>query len=362
MPTARRPRITRRASLVWAAMSLLAAGACSGTGADGAGAGPTTQPADVAVSVPADGLTLAGTLRLPQGPGPHPGVVIAHGSGPQSRDGLAPGQLGLSFPTPVPVYAQLADGLRDAGFAVLTFDKRSCGPFNGCADNDYPTPPDTLTFDTFVDDVGRMLDALGDRAGIDRLALIGHSKGGTIAATLADRRDDLDAIVLLASPAAPIDEILTAQADTLAVLVRASGQGGQAAAGEQVDALRTLAVTVSDVANGQTDGPDVEGVPRSFWTSWIDASREAPERLAAADVPTLVLGGSNDWNVLPEQVDGWRPALGPDDDLAILPRITHALTHLDGDDPAAITPADVGDSVDEGLVTMIANWLQEQTG
>jgi hypothetical protein len=29
-------------------------------------------------------------------------------------------------------------GVERAGYAVLSFDKRTCGPFNGCADNDYP--------------------------------------------------------------------------------------------------------------------------------------------------------------------------------------------------------------------------------
>lgn len=42
------------------------------------------------------------------------GVVIAHGSGPQGRCGLGPGQLGLGFPAPVPVYEQLAEELRGA--------------------------------------------------------------------------------------------------------------------------------------------------------------------------------------------------------------------------------------------------------
>jgi pimeloyl-ACP methyl ester carboxylesterase len=68
---------------------------------------------------------------------------------------------------------------------VLTFGKRSWGPFNGCADNGYPVPADDLTFGTFVDDVDRMLDHLGQRADIDRTVLIGHRKGSTIAATLA---------------------------------------------------------------------------------------------------------------------------------------------------------------------------------
>jgi hypothetical protein len=55
-----------------------------------------------------------------------------------------------------------------------------------------------------------------------------------------------------------------------------------------------------------------------------------------------------------------RPGLPPsttDDHLEILPGITHALTRLDEEDPAAITPADVGTQVEPVVVDTIAGWL-----
>lgn len=43
------------------------------------------------MTVAADGGTpLAGTLTLPSGPGPHPAVLLLHGSGPLDRDGNTP--------------------------------------------------------------------------------------------------------------------------------------------------------------------------------------------------------------------------------------------------------------------------------
>lgn len=338
------------------ATAILAVAGCSGAEPEPA-ARQTTE-----VTVAADGVDLAGTLRLPDAPGPHSGVVIAHGSGPQSRRGLAPGQLGLGFPAPVPVHEQLAEGLHDAGLAVLTFDKRSCGPFNGCADNGYPEPPDHLTFDTFVDDVDRMLDHLTQHPDIDRTVLIGHSQGGTIAATVAGRRDDLDAVVLVATPAPPIDEVLATQADTFTSLVEAAGQSQLPAAVEQIDGLRTLAASVAEIGDGQVDGPPVGGASRTFWASWIDASRAAPQHLEDAGAPVLVLGGSNDWNVPAVQVEAWTPALSDGDRLEILQGITHALTRLEVDDPAAITPADIGNDVDDYAIDTIADWLHTQVG
>src|SRR5262249_39945013 len=53
-------------------------------------------------------VTLAGTLTLPEGPGPYPAIVLVHGSNQQPREQLGPW---------APYFAGL-------GFAVLAFDKR----------------------------------------------------------------------------------------------------------------------------------------------------------------------------------------------------------------------------------------------
>lgn len=61
----------------------------------------------------ADGVVLSGTLYLPDGAGPFPGVVLLHGSGPQTR------------------LDRFAQALADAGLAVLTYDKRGVGRSGG---------------------------------------------------------------------------------------------------------------------------------------------------------------------------------------------------------------------------------------
>lgn len=44
------------------------------------------RPTEVDVRISSGSVVLAGTLVLPPTPGPHPGVVIVHGSGSQTRD------------------------------------------------------------------------------------------------------------------------------------------------------------------------------------------------------------------------------------------------------------------------------------
>ncbi|MEZ4314925.1 MAG: hypothetical protein R3F14_43480 [Polyangiaceae bacterium] len=61
-----------------------------------------------------------------------PAVVIVHGSGPMSRDGVMRGQIGLGFGFELPVYKRLAEALTARGYAVYRYDKRTCGSFNDC--------------------------------------------------------------------------------------------------------------------------------------------------------------------------------------------------------------------------------------
>ena len=62
-----------------------------------------------------DAVTLAGTLTLPKGDGPFPGVILVSGSGPQDRDETVFG---------IKPFAVLSQRLVEAGIAVLRYDDR----------------------------------------------------------------------------------------------------------------------------------------------------------------------------------------------------------------------------------------------
>jgi pimeloyl-ACP methyl ester carboxylesterase len=104
------------------------------------------------------GLTLRGTLTLPAEPGPHPAIVIVHGSGPLTRDHLGP-------------WPRFFAGL---GFAVLAYDKRGTGASTG----DWMQ----ADFAALADDVLAGLRHLAARPDIrpDRIGLWGISQAGWI--------------------------------------------------------------------------------------------------------------------------------------------------------------------------------------
>jgi hypothetical protein len=129
-------------------------------------------------------------------------------------------------------------------------------------------------------------------------------------------RDDIDALVLPASPAADVPDLLDVQAEKFADLVAQAGQQSNAAQGAVQD-LQDLASQVREIGEGRVDGPPLAGASRAFWASSIEASRAAP------DLPVLALGGELDWNVPPAYVQAWSDSIGDRGEIVILPNITH---------------------------------------
>jgi uncharacterized protein len=151
------------------------------------------------------GVTLAGTLTLPKGPGPFPAAVLIHGSGPHDRD--------ESFENHKP-FLVLADYLTRQGMAVLRYDKRGIGKSSGSAD--------TSTTLDLASDTAAAIAYLKTRKEIDpsRIGLIGHSEGAIIAPYLAVQSNDVPWIILLAAPATKGQDTLLNQSELIG---RASG-------------------------------------------------------------------------------------------------------------------------------------------
>jgi pimeloyl-ACP methyl ester carboxylesterase len=143
------------------------------------------RPNDEDVRIPANGFSLAGTIsKPPTVTGPLPAVVLIAGSGEADRDETAFG---------VPIFGQLAGRLADAGFLVLRYDKRGVGQSGG--------RPESAALADFAEDAKAAIRMMSDRKDVDRkrLALVGHSEGGSIAMLAAARNDRVAALVLVAT-------------------------------------------------------------------------------------------------------------------------------------------------------------------
>ena len=155
------------------------------------------------VSFPAgDGKArLAGTLTVPQSSGPFPAAVFISGSGATDRDSSVAGHK---------PFLVLADSLTRRGFAVLRYDKRGTGQSTGDSEQ--------AGLDDLIRDAQSAVGYMKTRKEVDakKLGVLGHSEGGIIAASLATRSNDVNWLVLLATPATSGERTLLRQSELIA--------------------------------------------------------------------------------------------------------------------------------------------------
>jgi uncharacterized protein len=206
------------------------------------------------------GITLAGTLTVPEGRGPYPAVILISGSGAQDRDET------IFEHKP---FLVLADTLTRRGIAVLRVDDRGVGGSGGSVPKS--------TSDDFAGDVLAGIAVLKARPDIDgrKIGLMGHSEGGIIAPMVAARSSDVAFIVMLAGTGFPGAEISVMQGRLIAKVMGASEK--------DLDKQKDLQQRLFGIMKTETD-------PKKARTAMREALKELlseatpEERKAAGDV------------------------------------------------------------------------------
>lgn len=124
-------------------------------------------------------VTLSGTLLIPAGPGPHPAIVLAHGSGAQDRNGYL-ANLRL-----------LADHLARNGIAALIYDKRGSARSTG----DWQT----ASFSDLAGDLLAGVTLLREHSAIieTQIGVGGSSQAGWVIAKAVTQAPSLAFVVLV---------------------------------------------------------------------------------------------------------------------------------------------------------------------
>jgi pimeloyl-ACP methyl ester carboxylesterase len=200
----------------------------------------------------AGGVTLAGTLTIPEGEGRSPAAILISGSGAQDRDEALFGHR---------PFLVLADDLTRRGIAVLRVDDRGVGGSTGDIA--------TSTSEDLAGDVMAGVEFLRGRAEIEpaKIGLIGHSEGGIIAPMVAARDDAIAFIVLMGSPGLPGDEVLRRQTWRIAEAQGATPRQLH----EQAAYLERLieAVRGSRASGAAVDGPGARPGGPAGLRSWL---------------------------------------------------------------------------------------------
>jgi uncharacterized protein len=264
--------------------------------------------------------SLPGTLSLPVGDGPFPGVVLVHGSGPQDRDET----IGGFRP-----FQDLAQGLASRGIAVLRYDKRT-----KVYQKELAGTRDMTIRQEVIDDALAALKLLRTTPRIDHRSvfLAGHSLGAMLAPSIGVLDGSLAGAVLLAAPSRPMAEVVRDQARFLAEA------GAPEAQRLMAPQILKEANTLADVYAGRPGPPSgmILGAPVSYW---LDLKSYSPlEAARSLDKPLLILRGKRDYQVSMADFAGWKKAFGGRPGIVL--KSYPALNHLFASGAGRGTPAE----------------------
>ncbi len=283
---------------------------------------PTTEPTttvtytteDITYTSSSRGVAIAATVTLPEGEGPWPVVVMAHGHGGSRHELIG--------------FDEVAGALATAGVASIRMD------FPGCGDSteDFALNTETNMKHDIVDGLWYVLDNYN--VDPSNVGLFGYSMGGRLALELLyERAYDFAAVALLA-PAADTENLKNLF-------------GG-------ADAWNTLRAEAEAAAEGYVTFTTIYGQEQHLSKEWfadIDACEAATLIDAAAayyDGPALVIYAADDEAVAPSVSQAVATALNAE--TVETPHDGHSYGFYSGD-------TEILDMVKNGAATFFAAQL-----
>ncbi len=321
-------------------------------------------------------IHLAGTLTVPEGPGPHPAAILITGSGAQDRDESLMGHK--------PFWV-IADALTREGVAVLRVDDRGVGGSSGDVS--------TSTTDDFAGDALASLAFLQKQAGIDpaRIGLIGHSEGGVVAPLAASRSKDVAFVVMLAGTGVTGAEVVTLQGQLIAekmgmpaasversvkdneeifTIIKAAKSPDEAR--PKIRAYLEEAIKSASPEElktmGVTDPAEhVEGTVKQVTSPWFwyFLTHDPRPALRTLKVPVLALNGELDLQVIPSQnlpeiEKALKKARNRDVTIKELPGLNHLFQEAKTGLP--VEYAMIEQTISPAVLELMATWINERVG
>jgi uncharacterized protein len=287
--------------------------------------------AERAVTIGADEWKLPGTLTVPNGAGPFPGIVLVHGSGPNDRDETVGG---------TKIFRDLAEGLASRGIAVLRYEKRTMQYRSKVAGMHGMTVGEES-----VEDAARAAALLREQKEIDpkRVYVLGHSLGGYVAPRIAEEDGKLAGLILLAANARPLEDLILEQAEYIGVPAK------------DLEGIRTAVKRVKALEPGDADAPPLLGMPATYL---LDLKGYDPVAFAKKlSIPMLVLHGERDFQSTMKDFGMWRTGLAGSRNVVFhsYPALNHFFVAGEGKSTEAEYKKP--GHVDAQIIDEIAKWI-----
>lgn len=253
-------------------------------------------------------------LTTPAGRGPHPAIVLIHGSGPGTLDMNVGGST---------IFRDIAWGLAARGIAVLRYTKR---PTQHAARFKALGRKPSLD-EEYIEDASSAVAALRRTAGIDakRIYVLGNSMGAGLAPTIANRNQLPGAIAFAGSPRS-VGDILIEQATyglSVATDDKARARAKEViASGERINAIAP-----------QSDPEEIiHGSPVKVWRELMEVRPVDQVRtLSARGGRFLLMHGDRDYLINEADWQAWQPvATLPGVTTRRFPKLNHIMQEGEG--------------------------------
>jgi alpha-beta hydrolase superfamily lysophospholipase len=307
------------------------------------------RPGDEQVSIPAAGFNLAATISKPSKVAPAarlPAVVLVGSSDPSDRDETI---------AAVPIFAQTANALADAGFLVVRYDRRGVGQSGGRAE--------AATIADYAEDVRVVVKFVEKkRKDVDpkRIAVVGHGEGGWIALAAADGEKRIAALALIDTAASKGVDLLLEEQRHLLDRMTIPDSEKQA----RIDLQRRILQAVIKGSGWESIAPEVR---KQADTPWFQSYLlfDPAQRMPKVRQPILILQADLDRQVPSGQADALaklaqarKPRPGQTCEVVHFPDLNHLLV-----------PATTGEvdeygklpdrNVSSKLLTALSDWLRK---
>lgn len=234
-----------------------------------------------------DGITISGTLSIPEKSQNPPVVILITGTGPYDRDSTAMNGTKL--------FVDVADYFTNHGIAVLRFDKRGTGKSGGVYKNS--------SLIDFAYDVQAAVDYAkheqSQSVDSHKIGLVGHSWGATIAFYVASKSPDVAFVVSMAGGVITnIDDIV----DQTKLFFKASGATDEFIAHDSVVRHQLLETVITQPA---------DQLEKSLTTQIKEylETQTADEKELASKLFPLGLAEENYQHLIPMFTTEWRQYL-----------------------------------------------------